>query len=84
MHTVYNAGGDSQQALIAALDIIQYQSTEDQIYYPIVLGAPWSSLSTATASVLGAFNMGQISAGATSIALSDTSRYPYFYRFGFL
>ena len=58
-----------------------YETTNvNELYFPIVLGAPWSSLSTSTAPVLGTFDMGQISSGATSISLSDTNKYPYFYR----
>ena len=79
---VYDAAGDASFSLIQALDIANdHVSTENNIYFPIVLGAPWSSISTSTNPVLGAFNMGQISGGATSIALSDTSKYPYFYRY---
>eukprot|EP01084_Bolivina_argentea_P177958 307696_1 len=77
---VYNVHGDSQLAVIQALDIINKDSTENNTHLPIILGAPWSSLSSSTALVLGAYNMGQISSSATSIALSDTNKYPYFYR----
>eukprot|EP01084_Bolivina_argentea_P163256 284044_1 len=77
---VVNVGEESRNAVIAALDLIKYKSTKDHIYFPIVLGAPWSSLSTATAPVFAAYNMGQISASSTSIDLSNTDRYQYFYR----
>ena len=83
LYTVHNIEGHSQKALLAALDICKYKSnkTSQHIYFPIILGASWSSLSTVMNPILGAYDMGQISAGATSILLSDTNRYPFFYRY---
>eukprot|EP01084_Bolivina_argentea_P182067 314389_1 len=78
--TKFNANSDTHQVMIEALNIINFDNTNDNVYFPIILGAPWSSLSTLTAPVLGAANMGQISSSATSIALSKTALYPYFYR----
>ncbi len=43
-------------------------------------GCTWSSLSTIVSAAFGAFDMGQISSSATSISLSDTPSYRYFYR----
>eukprot|EP01083_Nonionella_stella_P043741 118040_1 len=78
----FNSHSHRQVALIHTLNITHryHDPYRKDAYFPIILGAPWSSLSTATAPVLGVFNMGQISASATSIALSETSKYPYFYR----
>eukprot|EP01083_Nonionella_stella_P257975 882410_1 len=79
----FDSRSHRQIALINALNITKkYQShlNDNHTYFPIGFGTPWSSLSTATAPILGAFNMGQISASSTSILLSETSKYPYFYR----
>ena len=71
--------------MVHALNLIDLEDEMiNQTYFPIVLGCPWSSLSTITSPALGAFENGQISSGATSIALSDTSRYPHFYRYGLI
>ena len=64
-----------------SLKIVQLESTENNTYCPIILGSPWSSLSMAAAPILNAFDMGLISPGATSVLLSDTNEYPYFYRY---
>ena len=82
LYIVYDAANDAQTALLHALDIIETASdkNDDKLYFPIIFGAPWSSISIAIAPLLSAFNMGQISSSATSIALSDINRYPYFHR----
>eukprot|EP01083_Nonionella_stella_P001232 3601_1 len=78
---VYDSAGSASQALVHTLDIINTARTQhNETHFPIILGTPWSSLSSITNPALGAFAMGQISSGATSISLSDTSKYPYFYR----
>ncbi len=79
---VFDAEGDIQVTLRQTLEIIKYESTEDHIYSPVILGHPWSSLCSTAAPILNAFNMGLISEAATSILLSDTNQFPYFYRFG--
>eukprot|EP01084_Bolivina_argentea_P278943 476775_1 len=76
---VFNCSRDHQQALLHALNVTTHTNTPNNTYLPIILGAPWSSLSTAIAPLLGAFNIGQMSV-ATSITLSQTNKYPYFYR----
>ena len=82
---VYDDFGDPQSALLVALNMTKkYEnSDEDNIYFPIVLGPTWSSISTTTGIIYAAHDMGHISAGATSIALSDTGKFPYFYRYLF-
>eukprot|EP01084_Bolivina_argentea_P317240 550023_1 len=77
---VFDTEGQMHTALLNTLNITQSQNKNHSIYFPIILGAPMSSLSTAINPLLGAFNMGQISAASTSISLSDTTKYPYFYR----
>eukprot|EP01084_Bolivina_argentea_P282105 482821_1 len=76
----FDANGSTHQVMVEVLNITQLENTDDNVYFPIILGAPWSIFSTLTAPVLGASNMGQISASATSVALSDTTLYPHFYR----
>eukprot|EP01084_Bolivina_argentea_P275120 469103_1 len=77
---VYDSGSDPQQALLYGLNITQYKNSANITHFPIILGMPWSSLSTTIAPILSAFNMGQISASSTSTSLSDPDDYPYFYR----
>ena len=85
--TVLASGDDSTQALLHALSI-SYQegggedtSFNNQSYdFPIVLGCDWSSLSTVTAPTLSAFEWAQISSSSTSVILSETSSFSYFYR----
>ena len=55
-------------------------SADGNITMPIVLGCPRSSTSSITAPVLDTINWAQLSSGATSILLSDQSKYPTFYR----
>ncbi len=77
---VYDSEGTGSIALVKALHIIHTENERNHTHFPIILGCPWSSLSTIVSPALGAFDMGQISSTATSISLSDTSAYPYFYR----
>ena len=63
------------------INIIEDETTEDNLYCPIILGPPWSSLAVTSAPVLNTFYMGLISESASSITLSDHDEYPYFYRF---
>eukprot|EP01083_Nonionella_stella_P229338 811836_1 len=77
---VYDSEATGSIALLKALHIIFTENERNHTHFPIILGCPWSSLSTMVSPALGAFDMGQISSGATSISLSDTSQYPYFYR----
>ena len=69
-----------QHTLRQSLTIIQHENTEDNIYFPIILGPDWSSLAVTSAPFLNGFSMGVISSAATSITLSDTNEYPFFYR----
>lgn len=83
-----DAKGSSVGALKEALKIIKYEDnlilptndTHKMVLLPLVLGTPWSGLTTAAAPVLHGFNFGLISSGATSVALSDTGDYEFFYR----
>ena len=87
---VLDSDGSTIEALKHSLSIISFEnklvfeslgnSTHRQVLLPIVLGAPWSSLSVATSPVLSGFNFAQISSSATSIQLSDTENFKYFYR----
>eukprot|EP01084_Bolivina_argentea_P257806 434431_1 len=77
---IYDSKGDGGEALVKALNITDVERRQNKTHFPISLGCPWSSLSTITSPVLAAFNMGQISSSSTSVLLSDTSKYPYFYR----
>ena len=83
--TVLHSGDDSTQALLHALEI-SYDNTEEinndnlSVTVPIVLGCDWSSLSTVTAPTLSAFEWAQISSSSTSVILSETSSFRYFYR----
>ena len=89
--TVLKSGDDSTRALLHALEI-SYQDQQSRsntnqdsnnvtIYdFPIVLGCDWSSLSTVTAPTLSAFEWAQISSSSTSVILSETSSFSYFYR----
>ena len=80
LKTFYSSG-NRQEALLQALKIIQHQkSNATHIVFPIVLGASWSKMSVATNPLLSASNMAQISGSSSSIALSNTYQYPYFYR----
>lgn len=85
--TLLDAEEDTTVALQHVFDIMN--TIEDEvdsnlnltdIILPVVLGCPYSSLSSTTAPALAAINWAQISSTATSISLSDQSRYPSFYR----
>ena len=85
--TVLDALEDPSVALQHVLDLMNsliYEtdpnSTSTEIILPIVLGCPYSSLSSVTAPALDTVNWKQISSSATSISLSEKSRYPAFYR----
>ena len=39
------------------MEIIKFESTENDIYCPIILGLPWSVLSVTAAPILNAFNI---------------------------
>ena len=86
--TVLKSGDDSTQALLHALQIsYTEESTNGNVWnnstaydFPIVLGCDWSSLSTVTAPTLSAFEWAQISSSSTSVILSETSSFSYFYR----
>ena len=88
--TPYDSQGDSVTALKYALQMIENEdnlilnySNETgytEVTLPIVLGAPWSSLSVITAPALGGFNFGMVSSAATSVLLSETGDFPFFYR----
>eukprot|EP01084_Bolivina_argentea_P062281 113878_1 len=81
-----NADSSSVTALKHAVQIISNPSlpslllSNSTILIPIILGCPWSSMTIMTAPALNAYNFGQISSSSTSIALSDTSIFSYFYR----
>ena len=75
--SVYDSGRKSSVALQLALQITQIESSNSTYHLPIILGCPWSSLSTATSPILNAFNFAQISSAATSPSLSSN---PSFYR----
>eukprot|EP00485_Elphidium_margaritaceum_P007900 CAMPEP_0202709426 /NCGR_PEP_ID=MMETSP1385-20130828/21551_1 /ASSEMBLY_ACC=CAM_ASM_000861 /TAXON_ID=933848 /ORGANISM="Elphidium margaritaceum" /LENGTH=792 /DNA_ID=CAMNT_0049368687 /DNA_START=198 /DNA_END=2576 /DNA_ORIENTATION=- len=85
-----DANSDDREAFLHALELVQElvrsegqcEGTENSshVHFPIILGCPWSSLSSLTSPALGAFGNGQISSGATSIALSDNIVHPYFFR----
>jgi len=77
-----DAEGDARHAFLHALDVVHAEDTDNatHVHFPIILGCPWSSLSSLTSPALGAFENGQISAGATSIALSNKQNHPYFFR----
>eukprot|EP01084_Bolivina_argentea_P258488 435790_1 len=75
----FDSENNPQRALIHAIAITEFESAN--VYnFPIILGCPWSSLSESAATVLNAYNMGLISSSATSVSLSNTKKYPYFYR----
>ena len=81
LKTFYSSG-NRQEALLQALKIIQHQkSNATHTVFPIVLGASWSKISAATNPLLSASNLAQISGSSSSIALSNTYKYPYFYRY---
>ena len=82
MYTVMDIKTDRQESLLIALEIAHKQNNEQNITFPITQGAPWSKFSVLTNPILGVFNMGQISSSSTSDDLSNTNKYPYFYRFG--
>ena len=77
---VFDSGPEPQKAITQTLKVVSAESNQTHISFPIVLGSAWSSLSIVMNPILGSFNMGQISASSTSITLSDTDKYPYFYR----
>ena len=81
MYIVMDIKTSRQESLLVALDIAQRENTPQHITSPITQGTPWSKFSVLTNPILGVFNMGQISASATSDDLSNTAKYPYFYRF---
>eukprot|EP01084_Bolivina_argentea_P174358 302042_1 len=75
--------GDPNNALKHAVDVVTtpiVNSNTLELICPVILGCPWSSFSIRTAPVLGAYYHGQIASTATSVALSDTKSYPFFYR----
>ena len=75
--------GDTTETLILSLETSSapsLQVSNSTIAIPIILGAPFSSLSIITSPALAAFNWAQISSAATSVLLSDESSYPTFYR----
>eukprot|EP01084_Bolivina_argentea_P064457 117556_1 len=78
----FNSQSHRQIALVDAINVTNMYRYHSQTctYFPLILGCGWSALSTATNPILGAFDMGQISASSTSIVLSETDKYPYFYR----
>ena len=78
---VFDTQTNVQHTLRQTLEIVEYESDENNIYFPIILGPAWSSLSSAAGPVLNTFDMGLISESATSVLLSDSDEYPYFYRF---
>eukprot|EP01084_Bolivina_argentea_P318399 552153_1 len=77
---VLDAQKDPQEALEKALTVTKYKSNSTHIYFPLIIGPTWSSLCTSIAPILGIKHMGSISSGATSVVLSNTNKYPYFYR----
>ena len=79
IYLVRDAAASSAQIIIETIDMIHFTSNETHIYFPLVLGPLWSSLTVVMNPILGAYNKGQIGIG-TSTALSDSSQYPYFYR----
>ena len=84
-----NTDGSTTVALKKVLEIkedvedscpVANLSTTNNITMPIVLGCPYSSTSSITAPVLDTIDWAQIASTATSILLSDKSKYPTFYR----
>ena len=80
IYLVKDAQAQSSQIIIETINMIDFTSNETQIYFPLVLGPLFSSLTAIMNPILGAYNKGQIGVG-TSMALSDPSQYPYFYRY---
>ena len=78
---VFDTQGKINDALRQSVEIVSYETTEDNLYFPIVLGPSWSILSASSAPVLNSFDIGLMSHFATSPLLSDTKEYPYFYRY---
>ena len=73
--------GNRQEALLQALSIIQQQKYNGtHVLFPIVLGSSWSEISATINPLFSALFMGQISGSSSSPALSNTAKYPYFYR----
>ena len=77
---VYDSKYDTQTCITETLDIMEFESNETHIYFPIVLGHELSAFSVIMNPILATFNKGQISASASSISLSNKNKYPYFYR----
>ena len=90
-----DTNGDSVTTINLALDIAQNINNEEcsknqlikfenssyrEVVLPLILGAPLSSLNAITVPLLSGFNFGQISSTSTSVLLSDSESYPYFYR----
>ena len=55
-------------------------SSSNVIPFPFFLGPPFSSYSTVTAPAANAFHWSLMSSAATSVTLSDTESFPYYYR----
>ena len=55
-------------------------SSNKEIFIPVILGSPTSSLSIASNPILASYNFAQISSAATSIQLKDRTAFPTFYR----
>ena len=88
---VFDSNGSTIEALKHALYIIQHKDNlilndsdgnncNKQVLLPMVLGPPWSSMSAIATPVLSGFSFGQISSSSTSVQLSDTDSFAYFYR----
>ena len=69
------------RGILETMDMTQYESNETHIYFPLILGMSGTTWSQRTNPILSSFNMGQISATATSVVLSDTDQFPTFYRY---
>lgn len=83
-----DAAGDSVTAMKYAFQLLAHEnklirfenSSYREVTIPLILGTPWSSLSAIASPILGGFNFGQISSATTSVELSDSENFPYFYR----
>eukprot|EP01084_Bolivina_argentea_P101144 181393_1 len=77
---VLDSKGNVISALNHTLFIINQLNNNNHTIIPIIVGCPWSSHSVITAAAFATNQIGQISSGSTSTALSDTATYPTFFR----
>ena len=60
--------------------IIKENSTHLDVVLPIILGASYSSINVITVPIFSSSDFGQMSAASTSVVLSNSESYPFFYR----